>query len=193
MTKKLLFTLLFVCCLTTARAQPPADADKLDDQCRSETQVVFPLVKETDAAGETTDKLTFKINGNLRFGDDISRPVDERVGFGFGYRINKFLSIEPAYLYVAQPPERGAHQYECRLRLAANLEKKWDWLSLDDRNLMEIRFRNSRSDSARYRNRLRFRFPIKKGEKELFTPYATNEITMILGERFSHATSFPPA
>lgn len=62
------------------------------------------------------------------------------------------------------------------MRFAVNLENSWKKFSVDDRNLVEYRFRNSRSDSVRYRNRLRFRFPIKKDKKELFVLFAANEI-----------------
>jgi hypothetical protein len=82
----------------------------------------------------------------------------------------------PSYIYVVQQPAAGVKQYESRLRFAVNLENSWRKFSVGDRNLIEYRFRNNGSDSVRYRNRLRFLCPIKKDEKELFVPFAANEV-----------------
>ena len=57
-----------------------------------------------------------------------------------------------------------------------NLEKKFKKFSIRDRNLIEYRFRNSRSDSVRYRNRFQISYPVLKKGKEYFTPYAMDEV-----------------
>jgi hypothetical protein len=173
--KKPLLLLLVSICLSPALAQT-SETDNLDNQFWNETQLVFPLVKKEDESGETIDKLSLFVNGNLRFGRNISRLTDRRIGFGFDYILNKYVSFTPSYIYIAQQSAAGAQEYESRLRFAANLENSWEKFSLDDRNLVEYRFRNNRSDSVRYRNRLRFRYPIKKDNKELFVPFAANEI-----------------
>jgi hypothetical protein len=174
--KKLFFLLFTVCfCLSPALSQTP-EADNLDNQFWHETQLSFPLVKAKDDSGETIDKLSFFLNGNLRAGSNVSRFVDKRIGFGFDYRHNKYVSITPGYIYIASEAEAGNKQYESRLRFAVNLEKGWEKFSLDDRNLIEYRFRNNSADSVRYRNRLRFTYPVKKDKKELFVPFAANEI-----------------
>jgi hypothetical protein len=174
---KKLFSLLFTafCCFSPVLSQTPATNDT-DYQFWNETQLIFPLVKTEDDSGKTTDKLSFFLNGTLRVGRNIRRLVDERIGFGFDYKLNKYVSFTPSYLYIAQQPAAGAKQYESRLRFAVNLEKGWSRFSLGDRNLVEYRFRNNSPDSVRYRNRLRFLYPIKKDEKELFVPFAANEI-----------------
>lgn len=174
---KQLFLLLFTVCfsLSPVLSQTP-EADNLDNQFWHETKLSFPLLKTKDDSGATTDKVSFFLNGNLRAGRNISRLVDERIGFGFDYRHNKYVSFTPSYIYIASQAEAGGKQYESRLRLAVNLEKSWKRFSIDDRNLVEYRFRNNRADSVRYRNRLRFTYPVKKDKKELFVPFAANEI-----------------
>jgi hypothetical protein len=174
--KKLFLLLLTVfCCLSPVLSQTSETAD-LDYQFWNETQLIFPLVKSEDDSGETTDKLSLFLNGNLRVGRNIRRLVDERIGFGFDYKHNKYVSFTPSYIYIAQQPAAGVKQYESRLRLAVNLENSWKKFSVDDRSLVEYRFRNDSSDSVRYRNRFRFLYPIKKDKKELFVPFAANEI-----------------
>ena len=174
---KKLFLLLFIIfyCLAAAFSQT-SETDDLDYQFWNETQLIFPLVKTVDDSGETTDKLSLLASGNLRFGRNASRLTDKRIGFGFDYKLNKYVSLTPSYIYIAQQSAADAKEYESRLRFAVNLEKGWKKFSVDDRNLVEYRFRNNRSDSVRYRNRLRFRFPVKKADKELFAPFAANEI-----------------
>jgi len=102
--------------------------------------------------------------------------VDERIGFGFDYKHNKYVSFTPSYLFIAQQPAAGIKQYESRLRFAVNFENSWKKFSIDDRNLLEYRFRSNSADAVRYRNRLRFLYPIKKDKNELFVPFAANEI-----------------
>ena len=174
---KELFSLLFTIfySISSVLPQTPATNDT-DYQFWNETQLTFPLVKTEDDSGKTTDKLSFFLNGNLRVGENIRRFVDERIGFGFDYKHNKYVSFTPSYIYVAQRPEAGVKQYESRLRFAVNLENGWRKFSVSDRNLVEYRLRNNSSDSVRYRNRLRFLYPIKKDKKELFVPFAANEI-----------------
>ncbi len=153
-----------------------SEIDNLDYQFWNETQLIFPLVKTADDSGKTTDKLSVFLNGNLRVGRNIRHFVDERIGFGFNYKHNKYVSFTPSYIYIAQQPATGVKQYESRLRFAVNLENSWRKFSVDDRNLVEYRFRNNNSDSVRYRNKLRFLYPIKKDKKELFVPFAANEV-----------------
>lgn len=175
-----LFGLIVFPAVWAVTAQSPTDSrfERLDNQLWNETQFVFPLVKKKDADGESVDKLSFFLQTNLRIGRNVSNFTTRRVGFGFDYRLNKYVSFTPSYVYInSQSPVNREKQYETRVRLAVNLEKEWKRFSLDDRNLIERRFRNSSDDdTVRYRNRLRLRVPIKRGGKELFVPFAWNEI-----------------
>ena len=105
---KRIFSVLFITliCLAAAIAQAPAP-DNNDIQFWNETQVIFPVIKKKDAAGKTIEKLSFFINGNLRFGQNIRHFADERIGFGFTYRQNKHLTFTPSYIYIAQQPAPG--------------------------------------------------------------------------------------
>lgn len=175
MKKLALFFLTIFYCLLPALSQTP-ETDNLDNQFWNETQLVIPLIKTKVESGETVDKLSLFANGNLRFGRNISRLTDKRIGFGFNYTLNKYISLTPSYVYIAQRSGSGANDFESRLRFAVNLKNGWKRFSLDDRNLVEYRFRNNRADSVRYRNRLRFRFPVTKDKKEIFVPFAANEV-----------------
>lgn len=90
--KKLFLILLAVfSCLSPALAQT-SETDNLDNQFWNETQLVFPLVKEEDESGETIDKLSLFVNGNLRFGRNISRLTDKKSDSGsITSLINTFL------------------------------------------------------------------------------------------------------
>jgi len=147
-----------------------------DFQIWNETSIAFPILKAKDKKGKEFDRLTFLINGTLRFGRNASRPVDERIGFGLSYRFNKYLSFAPDYLYRAVQPYQGVSQFEHRVRFALTPENKWKRFSLVNRSQIEFRIRHFQKDSVRYKNRLRFDYPVKRNEKEVFTPFASNEI-----------------
>jgi hypothetical protein len=167
-----LFT-IFLCSIQIFSQTVPPESDV---QAWSEVQLTFPVIKKKDEKGKEFDQLTFFLVGNLRFGQNLRHFVDERIGFGLDFRVNKNLSLTSAYLYIAAQPLKNRREFENRLRLAATVEKKFRRFSLKDRNLFEYRIRNSRSDSTRYRNRLTFAFPVLKNDKEIFSPFAANEI-----------------
>lgn len=156
------------------RAQTPPDDD--DVQFWNETSLTIPLHRTRDDKGRSTDRVSLFFNGVLRIGDNVRRPVDRRAGLGFDFKVNRYLGFTAAYLYAAGTPARGRNEYETRLRFAVNLEKKFKRFTLRDRNLIEYRFRNNRPDSTRYRNRVQLSYPILRGGKEFFTPYATDEV-----------------
>lgn len=154
-----------------------------DFQIWNDTSVVFPLLKSKDKKGKEFDRLTFSINGTLRLGRNASRLVDKRIGFGLSYRLNKYLTFAPDYLYRSGLSVRNINQYEHRVRFAVTPENKWKRFSLADRNQIEYRIRNSRDDTVFYRNRLRFDYPIKKNAKEIFDPFVSDEIFYDFSEK----------
>jgi hypothetical protein len=166
------FFILFCAVQTFSQTTAPES----DYQFWNEVQLTFPLIKEKDSKGKEIDKLSFFLVGNLRIGQNLRRFVDERIGFGFDYKLNKNVSFTSNYLYAAAQPSRNRREFESRLRFAATLEKKFEKFSVKDRNLFEYRIRNSRANSSRYRNRLTFAFPVQKEKKEIFTPFVSNEI-----------------
>jgi len=175
MTKLLPLLILLFLCSVPGLSQTASDNNN-DIQFWNETQVVFPVVKKKDASGKTVEKLSFFLNGNLRFGQNIRHFADERIGLGFTYRQNKYLTFTPSYIYIAQQPAPGRRAFESRLRFAVGIENRRKKFSVDDRNLIEYRFRNNSANSVRYRNKLRVVYPVKKNDKELFAPFVADEV-----------------
>ncbi len=147
-----------------------------DTQFWNETTLSFPIYKVKDGSGKKTEKLSGFFSGNLRIGQNSRHFADERIGFGLELKINKYLSVSPSYLYRAGQPTKNKKEYEHRVRFDINLEKKFKYFSLKDRNRIEYRIRNSKDDTTRYRNKFQLKVPIKYGDnKELFAPFVADE------------------
>lgn len=144
-----------------------------DVQIWNDTQISIPLIKSKD---KKTDRVSLIFYGALRFGRNVTHLVDERIGVGFEFRVNKYLTLTPSYIYRADQPFEGRKEYENRIRFDVGLEKKFNNFTIKDRNRIEHRFRNSRSDSTRYRNKLQLTIPVKKDGKELFAPFIADEV-----------------
>ena len=147
--KSLLLLLLLASC-----ASAQSLVDHTDNQQWTDVQLAVPVTKNFD----------FNLLGTLRFGRDISRPVDERVGVGFTWRIGKYWQIQPNFLNIGMQPVRGRKVWESRLSLPVTLRFNVDKFRLSDRNLIEHRIRNSGLRSNRYRNRFQVEHPV--GHKE---------------------------
>lgn len=141
----------------------------------NEFSITVPLKKEKDKEGKTFDRWTFALNGSLRLGRNVSRPVDERIGFSFSYRVNKFVSLSPGYLHRGYQPYKGRNDLESRYSFAVNVGNKWKKFSLNNRSQLEYRARNSRQDSAFFKNQLRFNYPLIKNKKEILTLFISTE------------------
>jgi len=128
--------------------------DRTDNQQWTDVQLAVPVTKNFD----------FNILGTLRLGRDINRPVDERVGAGFTWKIGKYWQVSPNYLHIGMQPFRGRKVWENRLSLPVTLRFNVDKFRLSDRNLIERRLRNSGARSTRYRNRFQVEHPV--GDKE---------------------------
>lgn len=165
------FAILLFSIPVFSQTAPPTE----DVQFWSDAQILFPLIKDTDKNGKEFDRLTVFFTGTFRAGGNFSRPVDERAGFGFGYRINKYVNVSPNYLYRAGQPYGNRREYEHRVRFDVSLEKKWKTFSISDRNRVEYRIRNSSRDSVRYRNKIQLKIPVTKDKKELFAPFVATE------------------
>ncbi len=167
--------IFFICVFAPSFSNIAQTVPKEDTHIRSDVSLTFPIIKSTDKKGKEFDRLTFSITGTLRFFDNASRLADERIGFGFNYRLNKNISFQSEYFYRATQPVRNRRDFESRVRFAATFENKWKKFSLADRNMLEYRNRNFRPNSFRYRNRLRFNYPILKENKEVITPFVSTE------------------
>jgi hypothetical protein len=151
--KSLLLLLLLASC-----ASAQSLIDHTDNQQWTDVQLAAPVTKSFD----------FNILGTLRLGRDISRPVDERVGVGFTWKIGQHWQVQPSYLHIGMQPVRGRKIWENRLSLPVTFRFNLDKFRLSDRNLIERRLRNSGAKSWRYRNRFQVEHPVGKKGWSLF-------------------------
>lgn len=165
------FTLFLVATCLSQSTTPDSDF-----QIWNETTLVFPIIKGSDREEKQIDKLSLLVFGVVRLGQNRLRSTDIRLGTGFDYRINRFLSFSPTYLYGRGEVDRRIRAYEHRIRFDLTVGNKWKRFSIKNRNRVEYRFRNSRSDSVRYRNRLTFTYPFKHKGIEVFSPYVHDEV-----------------
>ncbi len=147
-----------------------------DFQVWNETTFTLPVIKSKDEKGKSFDRLSLMLITSLRVGQNRFAPVDERIGGGFDLALNKYFSISPTYIYVAAQPGRRRHEFEHRARFDVNYSHKFKHFVIKDRNRIERRFRHSRIDSTRYRNRLSLGVPYTRIGKELFMPFVTDEV-----------------
>jgi Protein of unknown function (DUF2490) len=143
--------------LSRAQARPPAP--EADTQSWNDVQLAVPLGKPVD----------FVLLGTLRLGDNISEPVDERLGLGFNFKAGKYLTLFPSFLSIWMQPPGGRKVIENRLSFAATLRFPVGKFSLSDRNQLERRFRRPQGVSTRYRNRLQLDYALKGTPYTLFT------------------------
>ncbi|HEY0005242.1 MAG TPA: DUF2490 domain-containing protein [Pyrinomonadaceae bacterium] len=150
------------------RAQP---APHNDTQFWNDTLLTVPMGKSVDAI----------FSGTLRIGSDLSRPVEERLGLAFNFRLGKYLSLQPGYTGIWTRPKGGREGYEDRLSLAATLRTTLGKFTLSDRNTFERRYRSPQIDSTRYRNRLQIEHPLARlplsifASDEVFYDWSVNE------------------
>lgn len=170
MKKILISTALLL--LSTVCILPQSAAPESDFQVWHETQIAVPLKKTAD---KKSDRVTMIFYGVLRAGRNLTSFIDERIGVGFQFRVNKYFNFTPNVLYRAGQPVAGRKEYETRLRFDASVEKEFKKFSISNRGRIEHRIRNSRSDSTRFRNKFQVTVPVKKEGKELFSPFAATE------------------
>jgi len=139
--------------------------DQTDNQIWSDVQVAVPMTKDVD----------FNMLGTFRLGRDVSRPVDERIGMGFTFRLGQHISIAPNYLYIATQPVRNRKLFESRLSLPVTVRFNVEKFRLSDRNMFERRFRALGIVSSRYRNRFQIEHPIGSDKRHL-SLYIADEV-----------------
>jgi len=120
-----------------------AQLDQTDNQQWTDVQLAIPVTTQFD----------FNLLGTLRLGRDITHAIDERVGAGFTFRVNKYVTVSPNYLHIGMQPFRGRRVWENRLTFPVQLRFNVGDFRLSDRNQFERRIRNSGLRSTRYRNR----------------------------------------
>lgn len=152
---------LFVtsCCLVLLTVADVYGQSSLRDDSQewNDLQVSIPLSKQID----------FGVLGTLRFGRDINRPVDERLGTGFTFRAGEYLTFSSFYLYIATQPLKGIRIFENRISLGTTLKFPLGNFRFSDRNLLERRFRRPVRDSTRYRNKLQIEHSVGPSKLKL--------------------------
>ena len=148
-----------------------AQTDDDDTQLWNETTVEFSIKKDANKK----DKIGGIIIGNLRVTDNITDLSDKRIGFGLKIKASKNITVTPSYIFRTQTSS-GPNRYEHRLRLDIVPKKSWEKFSIENRSRFEHRFKtNGGNDDTFYRNRTKLKFPIKRREKEVFTPLISND------------------
>ena len=156
-------TILIAVCVVRAPAQlrvPEADTQSWND-------VLFTV--------PMTKKVEFGLLGTLRFGDNVTTPVDERAGFGFNYKLHPYITLQE---FVIARDARAPHarkEHEFRLTFGAALQKPFGKFTLSDRNWFEHRWREPQRDAWRYRNRVRVEHPFQI-DKQKFNWFVSDEV-----------------
>ena len=151
--------------ITASSAKPQTRVPKADTQSWNDVYITVPISKKVDMVFQVT----------LRIGDNLTKPVDERWGVGWVFRVNKYLSINPFYFHRDARPPHGRYEYEDRLTLGATLQKPIGKFTLSDRNWFERRWREPQVDAWRYRNRVRLEHPFKI-KKNKFNWFVSDEV-----------------
>ena len=157
-TKGCLCVLLTLLSIAGAVRGQSTSSQSHDTQIWNDAQFAIALNKKVD----------FLLLGSLRIGRDVSRPVYERIDLGFAFKVGKYLTLTPSYLYVATQPLKNQKGFENRLSFAATIRGPiGHGFILSDRNLFERRIRHPQVDATRYRNRLQIEHPFKIGATKL--------------------------
>lgn len=137
---------------------------KADTQSWNDVQLTIPLSKKVD----------FLIQGTVRVGGNLTKAVDERWGFGFNYKLNKYVTLNELYFHREAKPPNGRQEREDRLTFGATLRVPIKKFTLLDRNWFERRWRAPQVDAWRYRNRIQLEHPFKI-RKATFTFFVSDE------------------
>ena len=157
------FVLLILGATGAARGQ--TTPSRHDTQNWNDVYLTVPLSKQID----------YVMQGTLRNGRDLSRPVDERLGIGFSFKLGKYVTVLPNYLYIGTQPFEGRRVFENRLSVPATVRVPVERFLLSDRNLIERRVRDPGTSSTRYRNRFQIEHPIGPPKQKLAL-YVSDEV-----------------
>jgi uncharacterized protein DUF2490 len=137
-------------CLVALAVTASGQMDHTDNQQWTDVQVFIPVTKQID----------FTVGGTLRLGRDFNRPVDERVGAGFSFKLGRYVTVSPNYQHIGMQPFAGRRIWENRLSVPVQLRFDVGQFRLTHRNLFERRLRNSGVKTSRYRQRLQIEHPV---------------------------------
>lgn len=147
---KKMLQILIIFSLTAVLINAQTTVDEEDFQSWNDVQLTLPLNKQFD----------FIVTGTLRFGNNVERLVDRRIGAAVNYKVTSWLSLQPIYTNIVTTPRNARRRNENRLSFAATYRFPFKKVTLTDRNMFERRFRSPRN-STRYRKRLQLEVPLK--------------------------------
>jgi len=136
-----------------------------DNEVWTEYQLAVPFNDKTDLV----------LIGVLRFGRNVSRPVNERIGAGISTKVGKYLTVSPFYLHVAAQPTSLNHSTEERITLEATTKFPLGRFKFIDRNRVEFHFHSRLSQFTQYRNRPQIEHPMRIGKVE-FEGFIADEV-----------------
>ncbi len=169
MTRLKPFVLILSTILLYAAGESSAETQtrvpKADTQSWNDIQLAIPLSKKVDLL----------VQGTVRIGGNLMKPVDGRWGFGGVFKLNKYLSFNPFYFHREARPPNGKPETEERLTLGATLRFPAGKFTLIERNWFERRWRTPQVDAWRYRVRGQIEHPFKVGQ-EKFTGFVSDEV-----------------
>jgi len=148
---------VFVLIGSTGAVFGQALPSRSDTQNWNDVYLTVPLSKQVD----------YVMQGTLRNGRNLSRPVDERLGIGFAFKLGKYLTVTPNYLYIGMQPFEGRRIFENRLSVPATVRVPVGRFVFTDRNLFERRLRHPGVNSTRYRNRFQVEHPIGPAKQKI--------------------------
>ena len=175
MKKHIFFTVIIVLFLAINSFSQQQSPYYSDIQMWNTVQITVPIFKGKDSKDKPFDKVAVVFDGIARLGRNVTYPVDTRFSTTLDFRINKYLKFSPGYLYQRSEIVPRIKNYESRLTLAGNFEKKFANFTFKHRSMFEYKFRNSRSNTQVYRSRYQISHPVKFHEKEIFSPFISEE------------------
>lgn len=145
--------------------------DDEDLQSWNDVQLTIPVNKKIDVVLQTT----------FRFGQNITRLSEARIGAGAVFKINKAVSFSPSYTYIEARNTAGVFQYEHRYSVRGTYKFPIKSFGLSHRSIYEYRVRSS-GHTWRYRPSLTF-------EKELPEKFLSKAKFFITEEPFYVSTT----
>lgn len=163
---------IFVCAVVAVAQTAPLPSEF---QSWNEVQLLAAILHGKDAKGKKIDKSVATFSGILRIGRSNLDFLDNRASVTVDYRLNRHLLVFGSVLYRKDELVRNVRRFETRLAFGATPFATWRGITFRDRNQFEHRFRNGRADINLYRNRFQASHSIRFSDKEIFTPFISEE------------------
>ncbi|MDP8299651.1 MAG: DUF2490 domain-containing protein, partial [Candidatus Tantalella remota] len=135
----------------------------------------FQIWNTDKVDAKINDRLKFKAEQELRFGNNVSEFYYTHTDGGFAFKAADALYFGVNYRLIYEKNSNGKWKLENRPHVNATLKWKLYGFKFSDRNRMELRIRDGKDDVWRYRNELTVKYPWKWTKMEI-QPYTADEI-----------------